>query len=221
MKTLSFGPLLPVFFLLLATITALHALDLSTLEEENASAFKQAVEADGGTLGGEPYVATAEGPDGQPQRVIVFPTPDCYVEIPVSPSSNYWKMTGAIRVERWGYEIMGGAVFGVLFGPNDYVLALGLGKWSKLNALFLQTGLMELIPEQTFAEAGVPESDRWQQISLVLDGNAFQLKIGSDFEKDGPVEEDGRAALTRRKNLVWRLGSFQGMATLPEIQETL
>lgn len=205
---------------LVGSVQPSRALDLSAIAEDNATAFKEAVQAEGGTLGGEPYVSSAAGPDGQMQRVIVFPTPDCFVEIPVNPPGNLWTMTGSIFVERWGFEILGGAVFGVLFGPNDYVLALGLGKWSKLKALFLQSGLTELISEQSLSEAGVPASDAWQEISLALDGNAFRLRIGSEFETEGAVEEDGRAALTRRKNLVMRLGSFQGKATLPTLVET-
>ncbi len=212
---------LPFSTLLLVCLAggSLSALDLSAIPEENAEAFKSALEAEGGKLGGEPFVASAEGPDGSNQKVIVFPTAESFVEIPVNPPSNHWKVTGSILVERWGYEISAGAVFGVLFGPNDYVLALGLGKWSKLKALFLQSGLTEVIPEQTFFEAGVPASDAWQPITLLLDGNAFQIKIGSDFEKEGTIEADGRAALTRRQNLMIRLGTFQGKATLPTLTD--
>ena len=132
-----------------------------------------------------------------------------------------WTMGGAIRVERWAFEISGGAVFGVLFGPNDYVLALGLGKWSKLKALYLLSGLTELISEQTFADAGVPATDSWQRVALTLDASEFRLTVGSDFEKTGLIEADGRAALSRRTNLFMRIGSFQGMAILPELRENL
>ena len=197
----------------------LNALDLSAIAENDAAEFRKAVESEGGSVGGEPCVISADGPDGSSTRVISFPAVDCYVTLPVNPPSNHWTLAGAIRVEEWPYEKAAGAVFGVLFGSNDYVLGLGAGKWSKAKSLFLLSGLTNVIEEQEFQGAGIPQAGTWQKISLALDGSDYKLQIGDSFQKNGMIEQDGRAALTRRSKLLMRVGTFKGTATLPVLSE--
>jgi hypothetical protein len=209
-------------FLVIATLLgpgSIMALDLAAIAENNAAEFRQAVEADGGTVGGEPYVSSVDGPGGAQVRAIVFPSVDSYITLPVNPPSNHWTLTGAIHVEEWPFEKAAGAVFGVLFGTNDYVLGLGAGKWSKAKALFLLSGLTNVIEEQELQEAGVPATGAWQKIVLGLEGEEYKLQIGDSFRKSGPIVQDGRAALTRRSKLTLRLGTFRGAATLPVLSE--
>lgn len=215
LRILTFFCFFSGFFLALPSV---HALDLKKISENNAVELRAAIEAEGGTVQGDPVVVTAPGPDGTPMLVFSFPAADCYITLPVAPPSNHWTLTGAILVDKWGFEVSAGAVLGVLFGPNDYVLGLGLGKWSKTKAIFLQSGLKEVIPESELQAAKVPAVEAWQKITIKLSGTDFNLHIGDAFEKSGVIEEDGRNALQRRTKLFIRLGTFQGKATLPVLQ---
>lgn len=195
--------------------SSLSALDLATIPENDSKALQTAIESEGGETKGEPYVATAVGPDGTPQRVITFPSPDSYVDLPISPESNFWTMTGAIQIDELPFAKSGGAMFGVLFGKNDSVLAISANKWSKVSAPQLMSGANTLIEDLVFQEAGVPQTGGWQKIVLHLDGEDWKLQIGDSFNKSGTILEDTRGALKRRTALSMRIGTFTGTATLP------
>ena len=207
---------------LLAFTTPLGALDLSGIAENDAAAFRAAVEAEGGTVNGEACVISSDGPDGKVQRLISFPRTDCFVNLPVDTITATWTMSGSIRVEAmpFGKGAGGGGMFGLHFGPNDAILALSADKWSKLNAPKLFSGATALVPESEFKEADVPQVGSWQKISLGLDGAQWKLKVGDSFEKGGTIENDTRGVLTRRSKLFMRIGNFSGTATVPEISES-
>jgi hypothetical protein len=209
-------------FALLAFATPSSALDLSGITENDAAAFRSAVEAEGGSVNGEPCVITADGPDGKVQRLISFPTTESFVNLPVDTIAATWTMSGSIRIEAmpFGKAGGGGGMFGLHFGPNDAILALSVDKWSKLKAPQFFSGLTCLLPESEFKEADVPQVGSWQKISLGLDGAQWKLKVGDSFEKGGTIENDTRGVLGRRKKLFMRVGNFSGTATLPEISES-
>jgi len=208
---------------LLAFAAPLNALDLSAITENDPAAFRTAVEAEeGGSVGGEPFVISADGPGGTAQRVVSFPTAECYVNLPVATLSSTWTMSGNVRIESlpFGKTGFGGGLFGLQFGPNDGILVITADKWSKLKALQLFSGTSALVPESEFKEADVPQVDTWQKISLGLDGSQWNLKIGDSFEKSGTIENDARGVLSRHKKLIMRFGNFVGSATLPVLSES-
>ena len=205
---------------LLAFAAPLKALDLAAIAENDPAAFRTAVEAEGGSVGGEPFVTSSDGPAGAVQRVISFSTGECYVNLPVETISPTWTMSGSVRIESLPFGKGGGGIFGLQFGPNDGILGLAADKWSKLKAPQLFSGLTLLVPESDFKEADVPQLGSWQKISLGLDGAQWKMKIGDSFEKSGTIENDTRGVLTRHKKLFMRVGNFTGTATLPEISES-
>ena len=211
-----------VLFLLCmaAAIASLSALDLTAIAENDAKALRDAVEKEGGRVKGEPVVTTATGPDGATTRVLSFPTPDSFVDLPISPAANFWKMSGAILIDETPFTKVGGAMFGVLFGQNDSVLAIIAGKWSKVASPHLMSGANTLLQDVEFQEGGVPQTGAWQKILLVLDGTEWKLQIGDSFSKSGNIEEDTRDALKRRTGLSMRIGTFTGSATLPDFTES-
>ncbi len=210
-----------VFVLCMAAASAsLSALDLAAIAENDAKALRDAVEKEGGRVKGEPVITTATGPDGTATRVLSFPTPDSFVDLPISPTANFWKMSGAILVDEPPFTKVGGAMFGVLFGQNDSVLAIIAGKWSKVASPHLMSGANTLLQDVEFQEGGVPQTGAWQKILLALDGTEWKLQIGDAFSKSGNIEEDTRDALKRRTGLSMRIGTFTGSATLPDFTES-
>ena len=207
---------------LLAIAAPLNALDLSAITENDPAAFRTAVEAEGGSVGGGPCVTSADGPDGKVQRVISLPTAECFVNIPVETIAPTWTMSASVLIETmpFGKTGSGGGMFGLQFGPNDCILAITADKWSPLRATKLFSGSTVLLPESEFKDADVPQVGSWQKISLGLDGPKWKLKIGDSFEKNGTVMGDDRGALNRHSKLFMRVGNFSGAATLPVLSES-
>ena len=196
-----------------------RALDLSQVPENNADALRAAVEEAGGMVEGEPFITTDSGPDGNPVRLFVFPTPGAFVSLPVTPQANFWKMSGWIRIDEQPYGKSGGPIFGVLFGRNDNVLALSSDRWSKAGAPALISGSVILLSDEEIKESGTFETGLWQKVTLGIDGADWQLQAGESFNKSGSVEGDTRSALQRTGTLWMRVGSFGGTATIPELSE--
>ena len=204
---------------LLAYSAPLHAIDLSTVTENDPAAFRAAVEAAGGSVNGEPFVSSTGGPGGTAQKVITLPTPDSYVDLPVNPATNFWTMSADLHVETMPWGKSGGAIFGVLFGPNDLVLGVTADKWSPLKAPKLFSGSTALLQEEEFQAAGVPKEGVWQKFFIHLDSAQWKLQIGDSFEKSGTIEGDERGVLKRRSKLFMRVGNFAGSTTLPVFTE--
>lgn len=214
MKTLG------ILFLLILSFTGVSsALDLVQIPENNPEALKQAIEAEGGSVEGEPYLATESGPDGNPAKLLVFPTPTCLVSIPVTLDANFWAMSGAIRIDEAPYAKSGGPIFGILFGRNDCVMALTADRWSKAGTPALMSGSVTLLSDEKIKESGAMEGSEWRKISLNMSGNEWQMKIGDSFSQSGTVEGDTRGAPQRKGTLLMRIGSFGGVATIPDLTE--
>jgi hypothetical protein len=203
------------YFVSFALAVNVLALDIAQLPENNAAALKQAVEADGGSVEGEPYLVTEAGPDGAPTKLLIFPTPDSLVSLPVTAAANDWTMTGAIRVDEAPYGKSGGPIFGLLFGRNDCVAALTADKWSPAKSPSLMSGSVTLLTAVQIQESGALEGDEWRKISISISGDQWQLKIGDTFSESGTVEGDTRGALQRKGALLMRVGSYGGAATIP------
>ena len=208
-------------FAILTFALPAFAVDLAQIPENNADALKQAVTAEGGYVEGEPYIATESGPDGKPAKLLIFPTPFCFVSLPITPAANYWAMTGSIRIDEAPYGKSGGCIFGVLFGRNDSVMSLSAGKWSKAGAPALMCGSVTLLSDEQIKESGAMEGSEWKKISLNISGSEWQLKIGDSFSQSGAVEGDTRGALQRKGTLFMRVGGFGGAATIPDLTEAL
>ena len=208
------------FLAIFLIIHAAAALDLTQVPENSPEALKQAIEAGGGSVEGDPYIATESGPDGKATRVLVFPTPTSLVSLPVMPQASFWAMSGWIRIDQQPYGKSGGPIFGILFGRNDCVLALTADRWSKAGAPSLWSGSVELLPDAEVKESGALEAGEWRKISVSISGNEWQLKIGDSLSKSGVVEGDTRGALHRNGPLLMRVGSFGGAATFPELNES-
>jgi len=164
---------------LLAFAAPLNALDLSAITENDPEAFRKAVEAEeGGSVGGEPFVISADGPGGAVQRMISFPTAKCYVNLPVDTIPGTWTMRGSVLIDSLpsGNAGSGGGVFGLQFGPNDGILVITTDKWSKLKVPQLISGSNTLVPESEFKEADAPQIGSWLKISLGLDGPQWKPK---------------------------------------------
>lgn len=203
------------------SLISAQALDLASVPDNNAEALKQAIEVEGGAVGGEPYLATEAGPDGNPVKLLVFPDPSCFVDLPVTPSVTNWAMTASVRFDELPFGKSGGPMFGLLFGRNDSVLAITADKWSKLNAPILISGATTLISEESFGASESIQRGDWRKIVLQLSGSEWRLKIGDSFNQSGAVENDNRNALGRTGTFFLRIGNFAGAATLPELTEAL
>lgn len=195
------------------------AMDLSMVPENDPEALRTALEAKGGSVEGEPVLARETGPDGKKVLVIVFPDPASSVNLPVTPAANYWRMKVAIRIDDTPYGKSGGPMVGLLFGPNDSLLAVSADKWSKLMAPTLISGMTTLLSEEKFRSTEAMEAGDWRQVSLGINGNEWHLKIGKMLDEKGSVENDSRLALTRTGTFLIRLGHFAGAATVPVLSE--
>jgi len=207
------------FLAIFLFIHAAPAVDLTQIPENNAEALKAAVEADGGLVEGEPYIATESGPDGKPVKLLVFPNTTSLVSLPETPRASYWAMSGWIRIDEQPYGKSGGPIFGILFGRNDCVLALTANKWSKAEAPALMSGSVTLFSDEQMKESGAMSGGEWRRISLNISGNEWQMKIGDSLSQSGMVEGDTRGALKRSGTLFMRVGGFAGAATLPVLTE--
>jgi hypothetical protein len=207
------------FFVILAISVKSPAIDLMQIPENNAEALKQAIEAEGGLVEGEPYIATESGPDGKPVKLFVFPNPMSLVSLPETLRSSYWAMSGWVRIDEQPYGKSGGPIFGILFGRNDCVMALTADKWSKAGAPALMCGSVTLLTDVQIKESGSMDGGEWRKISLNISGNEWKMKIGDSFNQSGTVEGDTRGALERDGTLFLRVGGFAGAATFPELTE--
>lgn len=203
------------------SLISTHALDLASIPENSTEALKQAIEAEGGSVEGEPYLATEAGPDGKPAKLLIFPTPASLVSLPVTPSAGNWAITASVRIDEPPFGQSGGPMFGLLFGCNDCVLAITADKWSKLKAPTLVSGATVLVTEEVFSTSEINEHGEWQKIALQLSGSEWRLKIGGSFNQTGAVENDSRGALDRTGTLFLRIGTFAGASTLPELTDAL
>lgn len=203
------------------SLISVQALDLASVPENNAEALKQAIEAEGGAVEGEPYLTTESGPEGKPVKLLVFPFPSSFVSLPVTPLAANWAITASVRIDELPFRKSGGPMFGLLFGRNDCVLAISADKWSKLDAPILISGATTLISEESFSASGSIQCGEWRKIVLQLSASEWRLKIGDSFSQSGAVENDSRNALNRPGILFLRIGNFAGAATLPELTEAL
>lgn len=209
-------PLIPLLAAL--TLPCLSsALDLTEIAENDPDALKQAVEAEGGSVEGEPYLVTDSGPDGTPTKLLMFPTPNCLVSLAVTPTANDWSMRGAIRIDEAPYAKSGGPIFGILFGRNDCVMALTADRWSKALSPALMSGSAILVEDNQLKESGALEGGDWHEITMIISGDEWQLKIDETFSQTGFVEGDTRGGLHRKGTLFMRVGSFGGAATIPKL----
>jgi hypothetical protein len=204
---------------LFAFLASAAALDLSAVPDNNPGALKQAIVAEGGAVEGEPYLSTEAGPDGKPAKLIVLPTPFCLVSLPAMPAVKCWAMSASIRIDELPYAKAGGGMFGMLFGPNDSVLAITGDKWSKLRAPALFCGSAVLLNEEQFKASGAMEAGEWRKVMLSISGTEWHLKIGELLNETGSVENDTRGALGRKGKLFMRIGNFAGASTIPELTE--
>jgi hypothetical protein len=205
--------------LVFAAFRPSDAVDLSAVPDDDPKALKAALEAGGGSVQGEPVLERERGPDGKETRVIVFPEPASFVTLPVAPAANLWILKVAIRIEEAPYGISSGPMVGLVFGPNDSILAISADKWSKEKAPSLISGLTTLLPEERFRASDAMETGDWRQIVMGIQGNEWHLKVGKRLDEKGTVENDSRSALSRTGTLLIRLGNFAGAATLPVLSE--
>jgi len=203
----------------LLPIQILFGLDLSTVAENDPEALRVALEAEGGSVAGEPVLARESGPDGTETKLIVFPDPVSSVAVPVTPAASFWMLKVAIRIDEAPYGKSGGPMVGLLFGPNDSILSISADKWSKLGAPVLISGMTPLLSEEQFLSAAAMEPGEWRAISMGIDGNEWQLKIGDRMDEKGSVENDSRGALSRKGTFFIKLGNFSGAATIPALSE--
>jgi hypothetical protein len=197
----------------------LLGVDLSAVAENNPEALRAALEAEGGTVAGEPVLARESGPDGTEIKLIVFPDPSSSVVLPVTPAATFWILKVAIRIDETPFGKSGGPMVGLLFGPNDSILAIAADKWSKVGAPILISGMTPLLSEEQFLSAAAMEPGEWRQVSMGIDGNEWHLKIGDRMDEKGSVENDSRSALARKGTFFIKLGNFSGAATLPVVSE--
>src|SRR5690606_19326690 len=121
-------------------LSSVKALDFALIPENDPKALRLALEAAGGSVGGEPALARETGPDGKDARVFVFPDPESYVALPVTPDADFWNLKVAIRIDEEPYGKSGGTMVGLHFGPNDSILSISADKWSANRAPLLISG---------------------------------------------------------------------------------
>lgn len=208
-----------LFLSIVLALSSARALDFATIPENDPKALRLALEAAGGAVGGEPTLARERGPDGKEAKAFVFPDPESFVALPVTPDADFWNLKISIRIDEEPYGKSGGTMVGLHFGPNDSILSISADKWSVNKAPILISGTTPLLSEKQFHAAEAMTAGDWRQISMGINGNEWHLKIGKMLDEKGAVENDGRSALSRAGTLLIRVGNFSGAATLPILSE--
>lgn len=201
--------------------------DIDNVALNTPDALSKALEEAGGSSGGDVSVVEMSGPDGKMQRVFEFPTVESFVMLPCKSNAKMYKTSVSIDVEELPFTKAGGTLFGVMFGPNDVVLALTCGKWSPVTAPSFGSGQSTLIEASEIHEAQFPSKGMWQKMAIGREENRWSLELWTDdaagsspaLSKSDDYIDDDRRAFSRKPPLWIRVGTFRGRATNPTFSE--
>lgn len=211
--------------LVVAWLPAAPIFDISSVKENDPGALATALEEAGGKVGGLPMVVMADGPDGKSQRLIEFPDPASFVMWPLNSNSQFYKTSVSIFVDEMPFTKAGGAIFGVLFGQNDSVLALTCGKWDQVQAASFGAGFTTLVEKDEVKESQFPMVGDWQKAEISREAMQWGLTLWTSasgepaLKKTGEYTEDERSPFSRKPPLWIKVGTFRGMATVPDFAE--
>lgn len=222
-----------ILYCALATVLMLGHTEADTLFDidnvalNTPDALSKALEEAGGSSGGDATVVEMTGPDGKMQRVFEFPTVESFVMLPCKSNSKMYKTTVSIDVEELPFTKAGGTLFGVMFGPNDVVLALTCGKWSPVMAPSFGAGQSTLVEASEIHETQFPSKGMWQKMAIGREGNRWSLELWTEdaagsspaLSKSDDYFNEDRQAFSRKPPLWIRVGTFRGRATNPTFSE--